>query len=132
MKCVAVASFLQRAVGAAVKGADQLQSAVPLVLWPVEKFMTALLQHPKGELLLSNEHFSVDRTWIEAGASHKSFKPQDGSGDGDGGENVHGQKRKNDTPASTPDPDSRLYRKAQGREAKLCYMGHALMRAPCP
>ncbi len=60
-------------------------------------------------------------------ASHKSFKPKDGSGNSDGGENVHGQKRKNDTHASTTDPDSRLYRKAQGREAKLCYMGHALM-----
>ncbi len=92
-----------------------------------EQFMTALLRHPKVEPLLSNEHFSVDGTLIEAWASHKSFKPKDGSGDGDGGENFHGQKRKNDTPVSTTDPDSRLYRKAQGREAKLCYMGHALM-----
>lgn len=92
-----------------------------------EKFMTALLRHPKVEPLLSNEHFSVDGTLIEAWASHKSFKPKDGSGDGDGGENFHGQKRKNDTHASATDPDSRLYRKAQGREAKLCYMGHALM-----
>jgi len=92
-----------------------------------ERFMTALLRHPKVEPLLSNEHFSVDGTLIEAWASHKSFKPKDGSGDDDSGENFHGQKRKNDTHASTTDSDSRLYRKAQGREAKLCYMGHALM-----
>jgi len=92
-----------------------------------ERFMTALLRHPKVEPLLSNEHFSVDGTLIEAWASHKSFKPKDGSGDDDGGENFHGQKRKNDTHASTTDLESRLYRKAQGREAKLCYMGHALM-----
>lgn len=92
-----------------------------------ERFMTVLLRHPKVEPLLSSEHFSVDGTLIEAWASHKSFKPKDGSGDGDGGENFHGQKRKNDTHASTTDPESRLYRKAAGREAKLCYMGHALM-----
>lgn len=90
-----------------------------------ERFMAALLRHPKVEPLLSDEHFSVDGTLIEAWASHKSFKPKDGSGDG--GENFHGQTRKNDTHASTTDPDSRLYRKAAGREAKLCYMGHALM-----
>lgn len=92
-----------------------------------ERFMTALLRHPKVEPLLSDEHFSVDGTLIEAWASHKSFKPKDGSGDGDGGENFHGQTRKNDTHASTTDPESRLYRKAANREARLCYMGHALM-----
>ena len=75
---------------------------------------------------MSNEHFSVDGTLIEAWASHKSFKPKDGSDDSDGSD-FHGQKRKNDTHASTSDADSRLYRKAQGRESKLCYMGHALM-----
>jgi Transposase DDE domain len=69
----------------------------------------------------------VDGTLIEAWASHKSFRPKDGSGDEDGGANFHGQQRKNDTHASTSDPDSRLYRKAAGREAKLCYMGHATM-----
>jgi len=92
-----------------------------------ERFMTALLRHPKVEPLLSDEHFSVDGTLIEAWASHKSFKPKDGTDDGDGGENFYGQKRTNVTHASTTDPDSRLYRKALGREAKLCYMGHALM-----
>src|SRR5207302_1547013 len=54
-------------------------------------------------------------------------RPKDGSGDDDGGANFHRQKRKNDTHASTTDPDCRLYRKASGREAKLCYMGHATM-----
>jgi transposase len=91
------------------------------------KFMAKLLRHPQVEPLLSDEHFSVDGTLIEAWASHKSFRPKDGSGDADGGADFHGQRRKNDTHASTTDPDSRLYRKAVGREAKLCYMGHAMM-----
>ena len=90
-----------------------------------EKFMTALLRHPQVEPLLSDEHFSVDGTLIEAWASHKSFKKKDGSGNDD--ENFHGEKRSNKTHTSTTDPDSRLYRKSLGREAKLCYMGHALM-----
>jgi hypothetical protein len=68
----------------------------------------------------------VDGTLIEAWASQKSFKPKDGSGDGDGA-NWHNQKRSNETHASTMDPESRLYRKAAGREAKLCYMGHVTM-----
>ena len=91
------------------------------------KFMTKLLNHPQVKPLLSDEHFSVDGTLIEAWASQKSFRSKDGSGDEDGGANFHGQKRKNDTHASTTDADSRLYRKAAGREAKLCYMGHATM-----
>jgi transposase len=91
------------------------------------KFMSKLLNHPQVKPLLSDEHFSVDGTLIEAWASQKSFRPKDGSGDQDGGANFHGQKRKNDTHASTTDPDSRLYRKAAGREAKLSYMGHATM-----
>lgn len=91
-----------------------------------EKFMAKLLNHPQVKPLLSDEHFSVDGTLIEAWASHKSFRPKDGSDDGDGA-NFHGQTRKNDSHASTTDPESRLYRKAQGREAKLSYMGHATM-----
>jgi transposase len=90
-----------------------------------QRFMSALLNHPKVKPLLSDEHFSVDGTLIEAWASHKSFKPKDGSG-GDGGD-FHKQKRSNRTHASVTDPDSRLYRKAKGRESRLCYMGHALM-----
>jgi hypothetical protein len=91
------------------------------------KFMNRLLTHPQVKPLLSDEHFSVDGTLIEAWASQKSFRPKDGSGDADGGANFHGQKRKNDTHASTSDPDSRLYRKAAGREAKLSYLGHVTM-----
>ena len=90
-----------------------------------EKFMNKLLNHPQVKPLLSDEHFSVDGTLIEAWASHKSFRPKDDS-DKDGAD-FHGQTRSNDTHASTSDPDSRLYRKAAGREAKLCYMGHATM-----
>jgi transposase len=90
-----------------------------------EKFMARLLNHPEVRPLLSNEHFSVDGTLIEAWASQKSFRPKDGSG-GDGTD-FHGQTRKNDTHRSTTDPDSRLYRKAAGREARLSYMGHAMM-----
>jgi transposase len=91
-----------------------------------QKFMAKLLNHPEVKPLLSDEHFSVDGTLIEAWASAKSFKPKDGSDDSDG-TNFHGQTRKNDTHASTSDPESRLYRKASGREAKLSYMGHAMM-----
>ena len=75
--------------------------------------------------LLSDEHFSVDGMLIEAWASQRSFRPKDGS-DGDGSD-FHGQTRENDTHQSTTDPDSRLYRKAAGREARLCYTGHVVM-----
>ena len=104
------------------KNRDRLQTGEVFA-----KFMSKLLNHPQVKPLLSDEHFSVDGTLIEAWASQKSFRPKDGSGDDDGGADFHGQKRKNDTHASTSDPDSRLYRKAAGREAKLCYMGHATM-----
>jgi transposase len=102
------------------KNRDRLQTGEVFT-----KFMTQLLNHPQVKPLLSDEHFSVDGTLIEAWASQKSFRPKDGSGDD--GANFHGQKRKNDTHASTSDSDSRLYRKAAGREAKLSYMGHAVM-----
>src|SRR3954464_8569356 len=104
------------------KNRDRLQNGEVFA-----KFMSKLLNHPQVKPLLSGERFSVDGTLIEAWASQKSFRPKDGSGEADGGANFHGQKRKNDTHASTTDPDSRLYRKAAGREAKLCYMGHATM-----
>jgi transposase len=92
-----------------------------------QKFMTKLLNHPQVKPLLSDEHFSVDGTLIEAWASQKSFRAKDGSdNEGDGGD-FRGQKRSNVTHASTTDPKSRLYRKAAGREAKLCYMGHVTM-----
>lgn len=76
--------------------------------------------------LVSDEHFSVDGTLLEAWASHKSFRPKDGDDDGDGS-NFRGQRRSNDTHASTTDPDARLARKGHGREAKLSYLANALM-----
>src|ERR671912_707513 len=91
-----------------------------------DKFMVRLLDQPEVKPLLSDEHFSVDGTLIEAWASHKSFKPKDADKDDDGS-NFHGQKRKNDSHASTSDPEAKLYRKAAGREARLSYMGHAVM-----
>ena len=74
---------------------------------------------------LSDEHFTVDGTLIEAWASQKSFQRKDG-GSGDG-ENFHGQKRRNETHASKTDPDAKLYRKSQGSEARLSYLGHTLV-----
>ena len=125
------------------------------------QFLAAILAHRDVAPLLSDEHFSVDGTLIEAWASMKSFKPKagadgseppagsDGPGEAtaeaqadeaaasaetpaaDKGRNAeadfHGQKRSNETHASVTDPDARLYRKGEGKEAKLCYMGHALM-----
>ena len=87
--------------------------------------METLLTHTDVRPLLSDEHFSVDGTLIEAWAGHKSFKRKNDQ-DGDGA-NFHGTTRKNDTHASTTDPDSRLYRKSEGKESKLCYLGHAMM-----
>lgn len=75
---------------------------------------------------MPKDHFSADGTLLEACASVKSFKPKDGGGDDDNGENFHGQKRANDTHESSTDPDSKLFRKAKGKEAKLCHMGHIL------
>ncbi len=93
-----------------------------------------MLAQPRVKRLLSAEHFSVDGTLIEALASMKSFKPKDGADvpptEG-GGRNkeadFHGEKRANETHASTTDPEARLYRKGPGKEAKLCFIGHALM-----
>lgn len=84
--------------------------------------------------LLSDEHFTVDGTLIEAAASLKSFKPRDGvppSGpiDDPGNPSVdfHGEKRSNATHQSTTDPEARLFRKGKGKEAKLVFMAHAMM-----
>jgi hypothetical protein len=71
----------------------------------------------KVKPLRSDEHFSVDGTLIEAWASHKSFKPKDGDKDDDGSK-FHGQRRKNDTHASTSDPDAKFYRKAAARRRR--------------
>ena len=76
--------------------------------------------------LMSDEHFTVDGTLLEAWASQKSFQRKDGDTDGDG-RNFHGETRKNDTHASRTDPDARLYRKSSNSEARLAYLGHVLM-----
>jgi transposase len=98
------------------------------------EFLAAVLAQSKVKKLLSSDHFSVDGTLIEAWASMKSVKPKDGSGEPPapgGGRNAeadfHGQKRSNDTHASTTDPDARLYRKGKGKETRLCFIGHGLM-----
>ena len=98
------------------------------------KLLSAVLAQPRVKRLLSTDHFSVDGTLVEAWASIKSFRPKDGSGEPPppgGGRNretdFHGQKRSNEMHASTTDPEARLYRKGPGKEAKLCFMGHALM-----
>lgn len=66
--------------------------------------------------LVSDDHFSVDGTLLEAWASHKSFRPKDGSDEDDG--DFRGKPRSNDTHASSTDPDARLMRKGKGKEAK--------------
>ncbi len=78
---------------------------------------------------LSDEHFTVDGTLLEAWASQKSFRPKGaGPQSGPGREvDFHGERRSNDTHRSTTDPDARLYKKSQGAEARLCYLGHAVM-----
>jgi len=96
------------------------------------KFMAAVLSHARLRRLLSDDHFSVDGTLIEAWASLKSFRPKDGSAEPPGpgrnaAANFHGQKRSNETHASTSDPDAKLYRKGDGQASRLAYMGHLLM-----
>jgi len=112
------------------------------------RFLAALLAQPKVKRLLSAEHFSVDGTLIEAWASIKSFRPIDGAGGGDAGRSgggapsqpaesapegrnaerdFHGARWSNETHRSTTDEDARLYRKGRGKEARLAYLGHALM-----
>ena len=96
------------------------------------KFLRAVLARPKVKALLSDEHFSVDGTLIQAWASMKSFRPKDGSGEpADPGRNgerdFHGEQRTNETHASATDPEAKLFRKGRGKEAKLSFIGHALM-----
>ncbi|MGE4529413.1 MAG: IS5 family transposase [Rhodospirillaceae bacterium] len=102
------------------------------------KFLAAVVAQARSRSLLSDDHFSVDGTMIEAWASMKSFRPKDGGGDGgtDGsgsgsGRNAErdfrGEKRSNQTHASTTDPDARLFRKGKGQSSQMAYLGHVLM-----
>lgn len=101
-----------------------------------DRFFDAIREQAAAKKLLSRDHFTVDGTLIEASASLKSFRPKDEAPrddddpDGQGGRNemvdFKGQKRSNETHQSTTDPDARLARKGNGKEAKLCYAGHIL------
>jgi transposase len=105
------------------------------------QFLAAIVAQPRIKALMSDEHFSVDGTLIQAWASHKSFQPkaqpeaggEDGRSDppGASGRNTErdwrGQKRSNETHASTTDPDARLARKSDGQSSILAYAGHVLM-----
>jgi len=97
-----------------------------------EAFFQAVLEQAREAGLLSDEHFTVDGTLIEAWAGQKSFRPKDedgGSGPGSARpseRDFHGERRKNDTHASTTDPEARLFKKGKGKEAKLCFMGHVI------
>lgn len=100
-----------------------------------EGFFQAVVEQARAQGLLSDEHFTVDGTLIEAWAGHKSFKRKDQSAaktppDDDPGNpsiDFHGEQRRNDTHQSTTDPEALLARKGPGKEAKLSYAGHVLM-----
>ena len=95
------------------------------------KFLSDLLIHKEVRALLSDEHFSVDGTQVQAWASMKSFVAKDGSGEppapGRNGErDFHGETRRNDTHASATEPEAKLYKKGKGKEAKLSYIGNIM------
>ena len=99
-----------------------------------QRFFDLVVEAADQRGLLSDEHFTVDGTLIEAAASLKSFRPKDEppaqappDDPGNPTVNFHGQPRSNATHQSTTDPQARLYRKGPGKEARLSYMGHALM-----
>lgn len=92
--------------------------------------LAKVVEQARAKKLLSDEHFSVDGTLIEAWASVKSFQPKDGPKPPVGRNkerDFHGEKLKNDTHASITDPDAKLFKKSAGKEAKMCYQGHAVM-----
>ena len=98
-----------------------------------DAFFAEVLSEARAHGLLSDEHFTVDGTLLEAWASQKSFRPKDEDPPTPPDDpknpavNFRGERRKNDTHASTTDPDARLYRKGDGQPARLVYMGHVLM-----
>jgi transposase len=100
-----------------------------------QRFFEGVVEHARGQRLISAEHFTVDGTLIEAWASMKSVrrkdeKPEDRPPTDDPGNptvNFRGERRTNETHASTTDPEALLARKGKGKEAKLCFSGHVLM-----
>jgi len=96
-----------------------------------EAFLAATVAEARRQRLLSEDHFSVDGTLLQAWASLKSFRPRDDQDPPPGGgrnapANFHGQQRTNETHVSTSDPEARLMRKGSQQEAKLCFAGHLL------
>jgi transposase len=97
-------------------------------------FFDAIRDQARAAGLLSDEHFTVDGTQLDAWASLKSFRPRDAAppnappdDPGNPTVNFHGERRRNATHASTTDPDAQLYRKGAGKEAVLAYLGHVLL-----
>ena len=96
------------------------------------EFLGAVVAEARRRKLLSEDHFTVDGTLLEAWASLKSFRPKDGddvtgAGEKNPGVDFHGEHRTNATHESTTDPEARLAKKGAGKEAKLCFAGHVLM-----
>jgi transposase len=95
------------------------------------RFFDAVRAEAERRQLLSDDHFTVDGTLLEAWASVKSFRPKDDDNAPHSGRNpavdFHGQRRRNDTHQSTTDPEARLAQKSDGTAAKLSYAGHLLM-----
>ena len=89
-----------------------------------QKFFAHVKEQAAG--LMSDEHFTVDGTLIEAWAGQKSFRRKDDGGSGSGGD-FQGESRRNQTHASRTDPEARLYKKSAGQESKLSYLGHTLV-----
>ena len=93
----------------------------------IRAFFRSVLEQARIRDLLSDEHFSVDGTLLEAWASQKSFQPKNPEDrDGDGSD-FRGQERSNETHASVTDPDARSYKKSPGDASRLAYLGHVLM-----
>jgi transposase len=98
-----------------------------------QAFFAQVLDVAREHRLLSDEHFTVDGTLLEAWAGHKSFKRKDAppseppADAGNADVDFRGAPRSNATHESTTDPEARLFKKAKGQEAKLCYLGHVLM-----
>jgi transposase len=96
-------------------------------------FFEAVVAQARAAGLMSDEHFTVDGTLLEAWASLKSFRRKDAGptappdDPGNPTINFHGETRRNDTHQSTTDPEAKLARKGAGREAKLSYAGHVLL-----
>lgn len=98
-----------------------------------DRFFAAVLAEARRRGWLSDEHFTVDGTLLEAWASQKSFQRKDEPpapgvpGEGNVDRDFRGEQRSNDTHASRTDPDARLFRKSSGQEAKLAYQANVLM-----